>query len=74
MANQHHSELSRRRFVAAATASAGAALLNPPGYVEIEKRLAAGITEVYEGKKNARQMVTELAGAVNELIKTASKV
>ena len=50
-----------------------APLLNPPGYVEIEKRLAAGITEVYEGKKNARQMVNELAGAVNELIKTASK-
>jgi multiple sugar transport system substrate-binding protein len=48
-------------------------LLNPPGYVEIEKRLNEGITDVFEGRKNARQMVTELAPSINESIKSASK-
>jgi maltose-binding protein MalE len=48
-------------------------LLNPPGYSEIEKKLTEGITEVYEGRKNARQMVTELAPAINEMVKQASK-
>ena len=48
-------------------------LLNPAGYSEIEKKLNEGITEVYEGRKNARQMVTELAPSINELIKQASK-
>ena len=48
-------------------------LLNPPGYSEIEKKLNEGITEVYEGRKNARQMVTEVAPSINEMIKNASK-
>lgn len=48
-------------------------LLNPPGYSEIEKKLTEGITDVYEGRKNARQMVTELAPSINELIKQSSK-
>ena len=48
-------------------------LLNPPGYSDIEKKLTEGITDVYEGRKNARQMVTELAPSINEMIKNASK-
>ncbi|HET7770251.1 MAG TPA: sugar ABC transporter substrate-binding protein [Chloroflexota bacterium] len=48
-------------------------LLNPPGYSEIEKKLTEGITEVYEGRKAARQMVTELAPSINEMIKQASR-
>jgi ABC-type glycerol-3-phosphate transport system substrate-binding protein len=50
-----------------------APLLNPSGYVESEKRLNEGITEVFEGKKSARQMVTELAPSLNEMIRAASR-
>jgi multiple sugar transport system substrate-binding protein len=47
-------------------------LLNPPGYDQIEPRLREAITDVYEGKKNAKQAMTELQGPINAMIKAAS--
>jgi maltose-binding protein MalE len=49
-----------------------APLLNPPGYDQIEPRLREAITDVYEGRKNARQAMTELQGPINALIKAAN--